>query len=188
MGQPAPRRATYQDVLAVPEHLVAEVIDGELHTQPRPAALHSIAATTLAEELGPPFRRGRGGPGGWVILHEPELHLGDGPDILVPDLAGWRRERMPEIPDVAFFTLSPDWVCEILSKSSRVGDRVRKMPIYCRERVAHVWLIDPEAQIIEVYRLDGETYRLIATHAGETELRAEPFDAIQLQLGLLWQR
>jgi Uma2 family endonuclease len=186
VGDPASRRATYEDVLATPRHIIAEVIDGALETQSRPATLHAQAATTLGEELGPPFKRGRGGPGGWVLLFEPELHLGA--DILVPDLAGWRRERMPVLPDAAFLELAPDWVCEVVSPSTQARDRARKMPAYRREGVPYVWLLDPLARTLEVYRLDGETYRLLGAHADEARVRAEPFEAFELSLGLLWQR
>ena len=188
MAERARRRATYEDVLAAPEHLVAEVIDGELHTQPRPATLHAQATSTLGEELGPPFKRGKGGPGGWILLDEPELHLGSEPDVLVPDLAGWRRETMPELPDAPFLTVRPDWLCETLSKSTRARDRVLKMPVYAREGVPHVWLLDPEARSLEVFRLDGETYRLVAAHADDAKVRADPFEAIELELGALWMR
>lgn len=186
MADPAGKRASYEDVLAAPPHMVAEVIDGYLELQPRPAALHAAAATALGEELGPPFKRGRGGPGGWVILYEPELHLRE--DILVPDLAGWRRDRMPEIPDAAYFELAPDWVCEVLSPSTYAKDRGRKLPIYAREQVTHAWLIEPKAQLLEVLRLDGDSYRIAGTFHGEARVRAEPFDAIELDLSVLWAR
>ncbi len=186
MADPARKAATYQDVLAAPEHTIAQVIDGELILQPRPAFVHSAAATGLTAELDPPFRRGRGGPGGWVILFEPELHLGD--DILVPDLAGWRRERMPELPEVAFGTLAPDWVCEVTSPSTASVDRVKKSRIYARNEVRHVWIVDPGTRVFEVWRLDGETYRLVLAAADGDKVRTEPFDAIELDLSLLWAR
>ncbi len=148
----AARRATYADVLATPAHLIAEVIDGELYAQPRPSTRHAQAATVLGEVLGPPFRRGRGGPGGWLFLYEPELHLGPEPDIVVPDLAGWRRERMPALPDAAYLTLPPDWLCEVISPSTQAHDRTRKLPLYRRETVPHLWLVDPLAETLEVYR------------------------------------
>ena len=140
-SMPTRRRATYQDVLAAPEHMIAQVIDGELVLMPRPSGPHAVAASLLAGELIPPFSRGKGGPGGWILLFEPELHLGE--DILVPDLAGWRRERMPAVGDSAYFTLAPDWVCEVLSPRTSKLDRARKLPVYAREQVGHVWLVDP---------------------------------------------
>jgi len=186
MAHQAPRAATYADVLAAPDHLVAEVIDGELSLLPRPRKPHAAAATALGEELGPPFKRGRGGPGGWFLLFEPEVHLGA--DILVPDLAGWRRERMPQlVDDDPYFTLAPDWVCEVLSRSTAVLDRTRKLPIYARERVGHVWFVDPIVRTLEVLKLGADGWLLLGTWAGDARVRAEPFDAIELELGILWQ-
>jgi Uma2 family endonuclease len=186
MADPAKPRATYEDLLAVPEHLVAEIIHGELVTHPRPAAPHARASSRLGALLDGPFDRGKGGPGGWVILDEPELHLHG--HVLVPDLAGWRREHMPELPDAAAFELAPDWICEVLSPSTAAADRADKMPVYATERVSHVWLVDPIAQTLEVLRLDGETYRLAQTSRGEAVVRAEPFAAIELELAALWAR
>ncbi len=188
MGSSEKKRATYADLADVPAHLVGEIIDGVLRTSPRPATRHARAASVLGGELEPPFSRGRGGPGGWIILVEPELHLGAEPDVLVPDLTGWRRERMPELPDAAFLTLAPDWICEVLSDSTRKIDRTQKLPIYAREGVAHVWLVDPAASLLEVLRLDGSTYRLIATFADDSPCRAEPFEALEFHLGDLWLR
>jgi Uma2 family endonuclease len=187
-GMPARKRATYEDVLQAPAHCVAEVIDGVLYTQPRPATAHGLAASALGEELGPPFKRGRGGPGGWVILDEPELHLGPEPDIVVPDLAGWRRERMAVVPHAPHLSLAPDWACEVVSPSTAGVDRAEKRPLYARERVSHVWLVDPLVQTLELFRLDGEGYRLLQAWRGDTKVRAEPFDAIELDLATLWAR
>ncbi len=184
-GRPG-KRATYQDVLDAPRHLVAEVIEGVLHTHPRPALLHAQAASVLGGDLITQFHRGRGGPGGWIILVEPELHLGPEPDIVVPDLAGWRNERLPRVPDAAFLSLAPDWVCEVLSRSTEGIDRSKKLPIYAREGVAHVWLLDPMVRTLEVFRLDAESYRLVCTWCGDKLVRAEPFDAVELELGALW--
>ncbi len=185
MGDAAKRRATYQDVLAAPEHLVAEVVRGVLHTQPRPAAPHTRAATRLGGHLDGPFDRGRGGPGGWVILDEPELHLHE--DIVVPDLAGWRRARMPRIPmDTAFFTLAPDWICEVLSPGTQAFDRGEKLDVYARDGVVHAWLVDPLARMLEVWRLEREKWVRVATWSGDAIVRAEPFDAVELELGSLW--
>ena len=186
MVEPALRRATYEDVLNAPPHQVAQVLDGELHVHPRPAPSHVMAAAVLGMELGSPFQQGRGGPGGWWIFDEPELHLGPEPDILVPDLGGWRMERMPDLPTTAYFTLAPDWVCEVLSESTRRIDRGAKMRIYARERVPHVWLVDPIDQTLEVFRLDGTTYRFVASHEGEVTAAVEPFDVIELELARLW--
>lgn len=185
MADPARKRATYDDVLAAPEHLVAEVLDGELSLQPRPGKPHAAAATALGEELGPPFKRGRGGPGGWIILHEPELHLGA--DIVVPDLGGWRRERMPKmIDDEPFFDVAPDWVCEVLSRSTAVLDRKKKLPVYARERVTHAWLVDPILRTLEVLRWSDGGWVITGTWSGSDRLRAEPFEAIELDLSILW--
>lgn len=186
MAEPAGRRSTYEDVLAAPKHQVAEVIDGQLYLNPRPAPPHAVAASALGMDLGSAFQRGRGGPGGWWILDEPEIHLGTEPDIVVPDLGGWRKERLPELPSTAYFTLVPDWVCEVLSESTRRVDRVEKMRLYEREQVPYVWLVDPAVQVIEVFRLDGDSYRLIASHAGDEQPRLVPFDAIELELSALW--
>ena len=141
MADAALRHATYEDLLQVPEHLVAEIVNGRLVTHPRPAPRHLRASSRLGGELDGPFDQGRGGPGGWWILDEPELHLG--PQVLVPDLAGWQRERMPSLPETAWFELAPDWVCEVMSPSTARIDRVEKLPIYAAAGVGHVWHIDP---------------------------------------------
>ena len=185
MAEPAKRRVTYEDVLRAPEHLVAEILDGELSLQPRPAKPHAAAATALGEELGPPFKRGRGGPGGWIILYEPELHLGA--DVIVPDLAGWRRERMPVMTtDLPYFTLAPDWACEVLSPRTEASDRTRKLPIYTREGVGHVWLVDPLQRTLEVLKREGAHFLIVSVFHGDGRVRAEPFDAIELDLAVLW--
>jgi Uma2 family endonuclease len=183
-GIAAHKRATYEDVLAAPENLVAELIYGVLHTHPRPASPHAVAATALGEELGPPFKRGRGGPGGWILLDEPELHLGE--HVLVPDLGGWRRERMPKVANVPYFTLPPDWICEVLSKSTVKVDKSEKLPIYAEHRVTHAWLVDPIVRTLEVLRLESGRWSILATHKDAARVRAEPFDAIELDLGILW--
>ena len=187
MGQPDRRRppATYEDLLQVPDHLVAEIVDGDLHATPRPAPRHAAASSGLGGALHGPFDKGRGGPGGWRILDEPELHLGR--DIVVPDIAGWRRERLPHLPDEAYFTVAPDWICEVVSPSTAAFDRVKKLAVYARERVSHAWLVDPLAQTIEVLRLESGRWSIISTCAGVDVVRAEPFEAIELDLTLLWE-
>lgn len=186
MADPARRRATYEDVLAAPANMVAEIFDGELRLSPRPAKPHAAATAALGEELGPPFKRGRGGPGGWIILDEPELHLEA--DILVPDLAGWRRERMGAlVDDEPFFTVAPDWVAEVISPRTSKYDRTDKLRIYAREKVAWTWLVDPLARTLEVLSL-GADGRWVMRDAfrDHTKVRAEPFDAIELDLSILW--
>lgn len=186
MVDTARRRATYDDVLAAPAHLVAELLDGELSLVPRPAMGQTVVASTLGAELGNPFQRGRGGPGGWWILDEPELHLAA--DVLVPDLAGWRRERLPSVPgSAAYLELPPDWVCEVSSPATARLDRVRKLPIYAREGVAHVWLVDPVARTLEVLALEKGRWTLLLTASDEAPVRATPFDAIELDLSVLWK-
>lgn len=180
------RPATRSDLDALPPNVVGEIVGGVLYANPRPASPHAAAASAIGEELGPPFKRGKGGPGGWVILYEPEVHLAE--DVLVPDLAGWRRQRMPEMPHVAAFDLAPDWVCEVLSPSTAKLDRGEKIPVYARERVGHVWIIDPLQQYLEVLRLDGATYRVVGTYFTDARVRAEPFDALELDLTVLWAR
>ena len=185
MSQRAVRRATYEDVLAAPPHMIAEVIAGELRLQPRPAKPHAAATAALGEELGPPFKRGKGGPGGWIILDEPELHLGE--DIVVPDLAGWRRTTMPALlADEPFFTVAPDWACEVLSPRTEKYDRTDKRDIYRRERVGWIWLVDPLQRTLEVLRNDPDGWTLRGTWRDDATPRAEPFDAIELELAALW--
>ncbi len=184
MRQTAKRKATYEELLALPENQVGEIIHGSLHTHPRPAPKHARAYSALGYRLGGPFDGGIDGPGGWWILDEPELHLGE--EILVPDLAGWRRERMPGLPDTAWFELAPDWVCEILSPATARTDRVLKMPIYAHEGVRHLWLVDPDLKTLEVYELDNGRWTLLATLKDDDPVRQSPFDATEFPLDSLW--
>jgi Uma2 family endonuclease len=176
--------ASYDDLRRVPAHLVAEILDGELHTTPRPALRHARVATVLGAEIVNVFDRGRGGPGGWLFLDEPELHLHD--DVVVPDLAGWRRTRLPLVPDEAFLTIAPDWVCEVVSPSTERIDRTSKLAIYAREGVSHTWLINPASETLEVLALAGGRWTLLSTHAGAEVVRAEPFEVLDLDLSALW--
>ena len=181
---PLGRPATYDDLVKVPDNLVAEIVDGELWTSPRPAPRHARAHSSLGGLIAPPFDHGRGGPGGWWILDEPELHVG--PDVVVPDLAGWRRARMPQLPTTAYFTIVPDWICEVVSPSTALLDRAKKLRIYAREGVRHTWIVDPLARIVEVLRLEDRGWLIAATYAGHEVARVEPFDAIEVELALLW--
>jgi Uma2 family endonuclease len=179
--------ATYEDLLKLPEHVVGEIIDGELIVSPRPSPAHSNAETAIAAEVGGPFSGppgGRRGPGGWWILLEPELHLG--PDVLVPDLAGWRRERMPRLPSKVGIELPPDWLCEVVSPSTERIDRSRKLRVYARVKVPHVWLVNPLARTLEVLRLEGESWHVDVVHDGDALVRVPPFDAVELELSRWW--
>ncbi|MHB8877132.1 MAG: Uma2 family endonuclease [Myxococcaceae bacterium] len=187
MGGKSEKPATYRDLVALPENVVGELIDGELFASPRPASPHARAASILGSELGGPFDRKPGeppGPGGWWILYEPELHLVE--DVLVPDLAGWRRERMPKMPDAAFFELPPDWVCEVVSPATARLDRAKKLPRYARAKVGHCWVVDPLARTLEVLRLEGERWALLGVFTEGDKVRAEPFEAIELDLARWW--
>ena len=183
-AQQLPPRATYQDVLDAPAHLVAEIIDGTLSTHPRPAMPHARASSVLGRKIGGPFDDGAGGPGGWWIIFEPELHLDD--DIVVPDLAGWRRERMPEYPQTASVTLAPDWVCEVLSASTRRHDLHSKRPIYAQAGVRHLWLVDPTDRMLEAFELRDGQWVLIAMAKDDDPVSIRPFDAITFSLADLW--
>lgn len=184
MSAPATREATYEDLLQVPENLVAEIIRGQLVTHPRPAPRHAVASSSLGVELGGPFYQGRGGPGGWWILDEPELHLGS--QVLVPDLAGWRRERMPALPQTAWFDLAPDWVCEVLSPATARIDRVEKLPIYAAAGVCYAWLIDPDLRTLEAYENHDGHWLLLAARENDNPIQFPPFDAITFPLNTLW--
>lgn len=181
------RDELYEAYLAIPAHQHAEIVRGTLYVMARPSPRHASAASMLGVELGGPFQRGRGGPGGWWILDEPELQLVP-KEPVVPDLAGWRVERMPQLPETAYFTLVPDWVCEVLSRSTEKLDRDEKLPYYAEHGVRHVWLLDPVDLRLEVYVLDADArrWREVRIHQGDAVVRAEPFEAIELDLSALW--
>jgi Uma2 family endonuclease len=186
MADPGGKRrgAVYADIERVPDTMVAEIVGGELFASPRPRPRHAVAASALGADLNGPFQQGRGGPGGWWILDEPELHLGE--DVLVPDLSGWRRERLPEMPDEAYFTVAPDWICEVVSPHNERHDRERKMPVYAREQVRHAWLVDPLERTLEVLRLEQGRWSLVRTYGGGEVVLAEPFEAVEIDLLGLW--
>jgi Uma2 family endonuclease len=182
--RPRKKPATYQDVIDAPEHMVAEILDGELFLSARPAPRHAIATGRLNGIIGPAFDEGRGGPGGWTIIIEPELHIG--PDVVVPDLAGWKRERMPRLPKEAFFPKAPDWACEVLSPSTEKIDRRRKLRIYAREGVEYLWLINPVTRTLEARRRQGGGWFEPVVYGDDDVVRLEPFEAIELDLSRLW--
>jgi Uma2 family endonuclease len=178
------RPATYQDVLDAPAGMVAELIRGALHLQPRPTPKHSRAIASLCDELVSPFGKARGGPGGWEILIEPELHLGD--DVVVPDLAGWRRERLPTLPDEVGIAVAPDWVCEVLSPSTRTYDLTEKRAIYGEHGVGWLWFIDPSSKTLEAFALKDGAWTLIVALHDDAEVRVAPFEAATFALSALW--
>ena len=183
------RRATYRDLQDAPEHKVAEIIDGKLYAHPRPASPHALTGSAVGMKIGPPYQMGDRGPGGWWIIDEPELHLGQNPDdvdILVPDLAGWRRERMPEWLDTPYFTLPPDWICEVLSPSTRHLDLGSKRDIYARAGVPYLWLIDPRPRTLEACELVDGAWHSLATLAGDSPVSLPPFPEISFPLRDLW--
>lgn len=184
MGSPEPKPASYEDLFDLPEHIVGEIINGRLVTHPRPAPRHARAYSRLGMEIGGSFDFDRNGPGGRWILDEPEIHLMG--DILVPDIAGWRRERMPRLPETAWFDLAPDWLCEILSPSTARVDRAEKLPIYARWGVPHVWLVDPDLRTLEAYENQSGRWVLLATLKDDEAVSLPPFDAISFSLGGLW--
>lgn len=182
---PLDRPATYADLESLPDIVVGEIVDGELHASPRPAPRHAQAASALGGRLNPAFSEGDGGPGGWWILNEPELQFGR--DVLVPDLAGWRRSRLARLPDTTFFTLAPDWVCEVLSPSTATLDRAAKLPIYAREAVPFAWLIDPSAKVLEVLELQTGKWTIAGTYFGTASVQAVPFEAVAVSLASLFR-
>ncbi|MCO6440316.1 MAG: Uma2 family endonuclease [Nitrococcus mobilis] len=180
MPNPAHLRSLYEAIEALPDGVVGELINGQLYTQPRLSGRHALTASNLGADLVNPFSRGRGGPGGWWIIDEPEVHLVRDAEVLVPDLAGWRRERMPHIPDDQRFTVVPDWVCEILSPSTASKDREVKLPMYARYGVRHAWLIDPMARRLEVLALENGQWVTVASFGDEGPICAPPFEVISL--------
>lgn len=182
------RKATYQDVLDAPAYNIAQIVNGTFHMHARPAARHTRANSILGMIVGPPYHLGVGGPGGWNIYDEPELHLGEqGEDILVPDLAGWRSGKISDPENAAYYTTVPDWVCEIFSPSSRTLDRGSKGDIYAREGVSYLWLLDPDARILEAFVLEGSEWRMIGAFANDAEVSVPPFEDISVPLSELWR-
>lgn len=184
MVQTLAKPATYDDVLGLPEHLVGEILAGRLVTHPRPAPRHMRVASALGMKIGGPYDLGESGPGGWWILDEPEIHIGE--EVLVPDLAGWPRERMPQLSRGSWFESAPDWCCEVLSPSTARVDRAEKMPIYVTWGVEHLWLIDPEQRTLEVFALQERHWTLAVTHDGNATVSPSPFGNAGLSLNSLW--
>jgi Uma2 family endonuclease len=179
------QRATYADLERLPEHLVGEIINGELIATPRPASEHGFVMTDVVTDINGRFGGPPGpGRGGWWFMLEPEFHFGE--DVLVPDFAGWRHERMPKKPKVPAIELAPDWLCEGLSPSTARIDRGPKMDIYARVGVKHMWIVDAKLRSLEIYRLENARWTRLAAHSGNVVVRAEPFEAAELDLSRWW--
>lgn len=185
MANLALKEATYDDILDLPDTIVGEVLNGQLETHPRPAPVHALAASSIGGELVSPFQKGRGGPGGWWIIDEPECHIEA--EIFVPDLAGWRKLKLANLPETAWFDSTPDWVCEIISPTSIRRDRVTKMAIYARLGIGFYWLIDPLAQILEAYQLKNKHWVLLKSYADAEEVAIAPFAEYSFSLANLWE-
>ena len=188
MGEAALRYAVYEDLFDLPGNIVGEILNGVLKTHPRPAPRHALASSSLGSEIFSPYGHGRGGIGGWWILDEPELHLDC--DIMVPDLAGWRRERMPKLPETAWFECVPDWICEVISPSTGRTDRAVKMPLYAHYGVQYIWLVDPDQQTLEAYQLQskksGNNWMLLETLQEAQSVSLPPFTETSFDLSVLW--
>lgn len=183
-----PRPATYADVLAAPENSIAEILDGALHLAPRPAVRHAKPASRLAARLIGSFDDDGGdggGPGGWTLLFEPELHLGS--HVVVPDIAGWRRGQLTVGLDAPWIGIAPDWVCEVLSPSTAGRDRIVKMRIYLESGVDAVWLVDPDARAVEAYERDGAAWRRVGAAGDDEVVQLPPFEAVEIRLAGLWR-
>lgn len=180
----ARRAATLADLEALPDNVVGEIVGSELVVSPIFESLVAVARTSLLGELVGPFHKRQTGPKRWWILSRPAVQLSD--DVLAPDLVGWTRDRLPRLEDISAFTLTPDWICEILSPSTMRLDRALKMPVYAREGVRHAWLIDPRAKTLEAFRLEGGRWVLLGVWSEDALVRAEPFDAVELALSELW--
>lgn len=185
MSETAEKKATYEDLYAVAENMTGEIINGELVVSPRPSRRHILASSFLGGEIIPPYCHGRGGgPGGWIILLEPEIGLGE--HILVPDLAGWKAERYPEEEPHNWISVSPDWVCEIMSPGTETHDRDEKMSIYAAHGLPHTWLINPIIRTLEAYKLVNEGWFRFAIFSGDKKIRVEPFSEAEIDLRVLW--
>jgi Uma2 family endonuclease len=185
MALPRPKtKDIYAQLEALPATMVGEIVNGVLHVHPRPTTEHGIASGELFLELGNPFRRGRGGPGGWVFIVEEELHLGD--DVVVPDISGWRAERFIAKKDTSYSVVPPDWLCEVASPSTRRLDRFEKLPIYARHGVKHCWYVDPIEKTLEVFILVNGVYTIGPTFTDNAAVTAPPFEVHTFDLGILW--
>ncbi len=172
--------------MELPERLVGEIIGARLYTHPRPTGPHAVVTSSLGADVHSAYHRGRGGPGGWWILDEPELHFVRDTEVAVPDIAGWRRERLPRIPRDQRFEVAPDWICEALSPNTAKHDRMIKMPLYARYGVTFLWLVDPAARSLEAFTLKDQHWTVIGQFKDQEQVSVQPFTAISLALADLW--
>lgn len=187
MSEPAKRKATYEDLFNIPENMTGEIINGELIVTPRPSRKHTYATSALGSAIIHSYQFARdGGPGGWVIIIEPEIRLGE--HTMVPDLAGWKEERYPDEEPHNWISVPPDWICEMLSPNTRRLDRMKKMPLYAQYEVPYLWLMDPEETTLEVYRLSEGQWVVAGLHEGDTKVRAMPFTEYEINLSDLWRK
>lgn len=185
MAELAKKKATYDDLYSIPDNMTGEIIDGELTVTPRPSRKHVFTTSVLDKKIGPRYQFGEGGgPGGWIILIEPEIGLGE--DIIVPDLAAWKKERFPISEESNWISAAPNWICEILSPSTFRNDKVKKMPLYARHAVGYIWLIDPIAMTMDAFRLESGRWSLLGSYAEDDKVRVEPFQEIEINLFDLW--
>ena len=180
------RHSPYEQLLDLPETLTGEILRGQLHAEPRPGPRHLHAASRLDRTIGRGYGDGEGGPGGWWNLVEPEIHFLREFEVVVPDLAGWKRANMMSLPAGAYFEIAPDWICEVLSPSTASKDRGLKMPLYARYGVSYAWLVDPEARTLEAFELQGGAWSEIGRFSGNDECVVAPFDAMTVDLATLW--
>ena len=176
----------YDQLVGLPEGLTGEIINGQLRTHPRPAWPHLRVESILNRRLGRAYDDGDDGPGGWWILDVPEVHFVLDTEVTVPDLAGWRRERLPIPPEGHKITTVPDWICEVFSPSTKSTDREEKMPLYARHGVRHAWLVDPNARTLEAYRLDAGSWAPLGMFRDDDRVCVAPFDAVSIHLAELW--
>lgn len=187
MSMPAARLATYDDLLALPHDVRAEVLAGQIVTAPAPLPRHSKIQGAIRRFVGGPFDDddGHDGPGGWWIFVEVDIALGRH-DIVHPDLSGWRRERLPNPADQRPITVVPDWICEILSPSTAARDRVTKRNLYAASGVRHYWIIDANARTLEAFELTGQRWLLSGSYTDDAVVRIAPFEEIELPVGRLF--
>ncbi len=141
-----------------------------------------MVASNLGIEIGGPYHRGKGGPGGWWILQEPEVHFVLDKEVSVPDVAGWKKERMPVIPDGHKFQITPDWICEVLSPSTESIDREIKKPLYASFGVKYLWLINPINKVLEAFKLVNEDWEAQGVFSANERVKIEPFESAEICL------